>query len=161
MYSCDQRINLYLTSVICFFIETRTTNRSPKLTTDKPTNYSLFHYSTFSSLKFLQQVLNNMSSPPTIPLYTGRYPAPNGYPQINGTETAEPLDFRKVESHRRYVWAFHKIKSKARESSNITKTTCSRNKWLNLPIHKSIEIPLIILYIYYASLNQGKHTYVS
>lgn len=67
-----------------------------------------------SSLKFLQQVLNNMSSPPAIPLYTSRYPTLNGYPQINGAETVEPLDFRKVELHRRYVWTFHKIKMKAR-----------------------------------------------
>lgn len=84
-----------------------------------------------SSLKFLQQVLNNMSSPPAIPLYTRRYPTPNGYPQnTNGTETTELLDLRKLESHRRYVWAFHKIKSKARDYFlNITNTTCSRNKW--------------------------------
>ncbi|KAL9695802.1 hypothetical protein quinque_015087 [Culex quinquefasciatus] len=62
------------------------------------------------SLKFLLQVLDTMSSPPTIPLYSGRYP--NGYgPPFNGIEPHEPLDFRKVESQRRYVWAFHRAKN--------------------------------------------------
>ncbi|XP_055615625.1 sex determination protein fruitless isoform X7 [Toxorhynchites rutilus septentrionalis] len=41
-----------------------------------------------------------MSSPAAIPLYSSRYPTSNGYPPING-ESAEPLDFRKVESLRR------------------------------------------------------------
>ncbi|XP_058443242.1 protein bric-a-brac 2 isoform X11 [Malaya genurostris] len=41
-----------------------------------------------------------MSSPPTVPLFPGRYQTPNGYPPING-ESVEPLDFRKVESLRR------------------------------------------------------------
>uniref|UniRef100_A0A182IVB4 Uncharacterized protein n=1 Tax=Anopheles atroparvus TaxID=41427 RepID=A0A182IVB4_ANOAO len=40
-----------------------------------------------------------MSSSPTLPLYSSRYPTPNGYPQING-EVDAPLDFRKVESLR-------------------------------------------------------------
>lgn len=66
------------------------------------------------TLKFLLQVLQTMSSPPTIPLYSGgpgRYP--NGYgPPFNGIEPHEPLDFRKVESQqRRYVWAFHRDKT--------------------------------------------------
>ncbi|KAL1376046.1 hypothetical protein pipiens_017113 [Culex pipiens pipiens] len=53
----------------------------------------------YRSLKFLLQVLDTMSSPPTIPLYSGRYP--NGYgPPFNGIEPHEPLDFRKVESQR-------------------------------------------------------------
>lgn len=73
------------------------------------------------TLKFLLQVLQTMSSPPTIPLYAsgggggggpGRYPTPNGYgvPPFNGIEPHEPLDFRKVESQRRYVWALHRAK---------------------------------------------------
>lgn len=61
--------------------------------------------SSSSALKFLLQMLNNMSSPSAIPLYTGRYPPLNGY------GPAElPLDCRKVDPLRRYVWAFHKTK---------------------------------------------------
>lgn len=82
------------------------------------------------SLKFLLQVLHTMSSPPTIPLYSGgtgagRYPppTPNGYgiAPFNGiaAEPHEPLDFRKVESQRRYVWAFHRAKM----ASTTTTTT--------------------------------------
>lgn len=46
--------------------------------------------------------LFSMASSPALPLYASRYPTPNGYPQING-EVDAPLDFRKVESLRRYV----------------------------------------------------------
>lgn len=73
------------------------------------------------TLKFLLQVLQTMSSPPTIPLYSGgggggRYPTPNGYgvPPFNGIEPHEPLDFRKIESQRRYVWALHRAKMAAK-----------------------------------------------
>lgn len=70
------------------------------------------------SLKFLLQVLQTMSSPPTIPLYSGRYP--NGYgPPFNGIEPHEPLDFRKVESQRRYVWAFHRAKMAAKRQNEV------------------------------------------
>uniref|UniRef100_A0A182N7D4 Uncharacterized protein n=1 Tax=Anopheles dirus TaxID=7168 RepID=A0A182N7D4_9DIPT len=46
--------------------------------------------------------LFSMASSPALPLYASRYSTPNGYPQING-EVDAPLDFRKVESLRRYV----------------------------------------------------------
>ncbi|XP_021702167.1 protein bric-a-brac 2 isoform X7 [Aedes aegypti] len=42
-----------------------------------------------------------MSSPPAMPNYNNRYPALNGYPQINGVDPAEPIDCRKLQSHRR------------------------------------------------------------
>ncbi|XP_021702226.1 sex determination protein fruitless isoform X15 [Aedes aegypti] len=53
------------------------------------------------SFKLLLQVLNSMSSPPAMPNYNNRYPALNGYPQINGVDPAEPIDCRKLQSHRR------------------------------------------------------------
>lgn len=66
------------------------------------------------SLKLLLQVLNSMSSPPAMPIYN-RYPALNGYPQINGVDPGEPIDCRKLQSHRRYVQrGFHRKKVKAR-----------------------------------------------
>lgn len=74
------------------------------------------------SLKLLLQVLQTMSSPPTIPLYSGgRYP--NGYgPPFNGIEPHEPLDFRKVESQRRYVWALHR--AKLRRVASVNQKEC-------------------------------------
>lgn len=112
-----------------------------------------------SSFKLLLQVLNSMSSPPAMPNYNNRYPALNGYPQINGVDPAEPIDCRKLQSHRRYVergFHRHKIKARNRQPYNHCWSYQHTSSW-NLLTDRVIDR---VLYIYHASLNQGKHTYV-